>query len=312
MTGQRAALVHQACIYGSDAEFLAMAVPFIDEGLADDVPVIAVTTAHNIALLRATVADCASVEFIENTGWYRAPGRTTIDFHHRIREHPGPGRIRVLGEVVWQGREPRRVREWKDYEALANITFAEAAAWIVCPYDSRVLPDDVVADARRTHPSCLEGRRTRASEEYLGPAAFAVPRPPVLPARRPDAILPLTRDLSAVRRFVETWTTARAGAAGADRATELSAAVSEAAGHLAESGDGRVRLRLWVDAETLSCEVRAPEARLPGAHPGCLPPAVDPVPGDGLWLARYLCSSVTVYADAEGSTAFLEMAPVAG
>ncbi|MFF4232620.1 MEDS domain-containing protein [Streptomyces sp. NPDC001820] len=39
-------------MYGEDEEFLAMAVPFAEEGITAEEPVLAVTTAANIQLLR--------------------------------------------------------------------------------------------------------------------------------------------------------------------------------------------------------------------------------------------------------------------
>lgn len=47
--------------------------------------------------------------------------------------------------------------EWKRYESVLNVAFATSSAWIVCPYDARELPAEVVADAERTHPARLTG-----------------------------------------------------------------------------------------------------------------------------------------------------------
>ena len=35
---------HRACVYGSDRQFLEMALPFLETGLANGEPVLAVTT----------------------------------------------------------------------------------------------------------------------------------------------------------------------------------------------------------------------------------------------------------------------------
>ena len=47
---------HQACLYGDEEEFLAMAVPFVDEGLAAGEPVLAAVAPGNAASVRAILA----------------------------------------------------------------------------------------------------------------------------------------------------------------------------------------------------------------------------------------------------------------
>ncbi len=44
--------IHQACLYGSDDEFQAMALPFVNAGLAAGEPVLVATTAGSAALLK--------------------------------------------------------------------------------------------------------------------------------------------------------------------------------------------------------------------------------------------------------------------
>jgi hypothetical protein len=38
------------------------------------------------------------------------------------------------------------------YEAIVNRALAEHPVWIMCPYDRRVLAEEVVEGASRTHP----------------------------------------------------------------------------------------------------------------------------------------------------------------
>jgi hypothetical protein len=71
----------------------------------------------------------------------------------------------VVGDPVWAARSAAEITAWFRYESLVNLAFASAPATIVCPYDTRTVPDDVIADARRTHPDV-----TQASVDLEGPA----------------------------------------------------------------------------------------------------------------------------------------------
>ncbi len=48
---------HQAGIYGSDREFLEMALPFLESGLSNGEPVLAVTTPANLELISSALGE---------------------------------------------------------------------------------------------------------------------------------------------------------------------------------------------------------------------------------------------------------------
>lgn len=303
-----ATFLHQACVYDSDEEFLAMAVPFVSDGLAEDEPVMVVTTPHNIALVRDVIGDPQGVDYIDHETWYRAPGRTTLNYYDRVRGHTGPGRAaRVIGEVFWLGRAENDLADWKRYESTLNVTFADTSSWIVCPYDTRVLPDHVVADALCTHPGQLSGRQIRPCAGYVSPESFVTREGAIMTPAPPDArILPMSRDPGSVRRFTATW----AGAHGlpTDQITLLSAAAGEVAAYLADAGDGRIGARLWQHPRGTICEVHAPTAQVTDPFVGYQPPGLDPRPGDELWLARYLCE-LEVHREGPSCAIRLQLSP---
>ncbi|WP_340684104.1 sensor histidine kinase [Amycolatopsis coloradensis] len=301
---------HQACIYGSDAEFLDMTTPFIEDGLTRGEATLAVTTPNNIDLLVDTLgANADRVEFVDAYDWYRHPAATLLKYHnyYTARHAERPGHVRIIGEPIWTRRSDLETAELRRYESILNVAFAESSAWIICPYDTRVLAPPVVADAHRIHPARWTGREARPCPDYLDPATFVdaggthpLPTPP------PDAaVLPFTGDLSSVRRFV----TAHAALQGLapQQAAMLSAAVGEVADHVARHGSGRATIRLWAESGRIVCDVHEPVGRITDPFLGYLPPTLDEAPGDGLWLTRQLCRHVETCSGYCGATVRLHV-----
>jgi DcmR-like sensory protein/histidine kinase-like protein len=294
--------VHQACIYRSDNEFLAMAVPFTTAGLARGEPVLAVTRPTNIELLEESLgADAARVRFVDAHTWYRHPPATLSAYDRYVAARRGSGCIRIIGEPVWPAGPGRRVTEWKRYESVINIVFAAAPAWIVCPYDERLLDPAIVADARRTHPALVSGRDTLPCPEFVHPADFfaasehlPLPEPPPY-----AAVLPCYGDLRAVRRFVATQA-ARHGLTP-EPAALFMAAVGEAVTYLLDQGSGRALVRMWARPEAIVCDVADRAGRITDPFPGYRPPADAARPDDGLWLTRQVCELVQVQSGESGS-----------
>nr|BFE79022.1 hypothetical protein GCM10020093_016230 [Planobispora longispora] len=167
-------LVHHALIYDSDEAFLAATAGFCLDGLAAGDKVLAVTTAANIGLLKDGLGQISDgVQFVTAQDWYDTPGRTLAAYNRYVNAHKTHHRrVRIIGEPVWHGRSPAEEAEWTRYESVINAAFEGSPAWIVCPYDERVLPERVVSDARRTHPQLLTGDTARDSRVYTDPAAF--------------------------------------------------------------------------------------------------------------------------------------------
>ncbi len=72
-------------------------------------------------------------------------------------------------------------------------SYDEFLMWMICPYDTRVLRPDIVADARRTHPFCVIGEDMLPSASYTDLHVFRQqPRwwPVAAPARGRHGGLP--------------------------------------------------------------------------------------------------------------------------
>lgn len=168
-------LGHKVLIYSSDDEFLASAVPFLTEGIERSEAVLAVPAASQRDLLRDALGDDAQhVEFLESSEWYeslRGASRGYLDFVQDRFAHGAPW-IRILGDAAWLGRCKAPAVEWFRYESMINLSFASAPATIVCTYDARSLSDDLLMDARRTHPEVVDAGQAATSLEYQSPEDF--------------------------------------------------------------------------------------------------------------------------------------------
>jgi DcmR-like sensory protein len=71
-----------------------------------------------------------------------------------------------VGEAAWAGDADAEIAAWTRYESLVNLAFAPSPATIICTYDEESFPEDVAADARRTHPSIAHGVDATANPSY--------------------------------------------------------------------------------------------------------------------------------------------------
>lgn len=166
-------LEHQVLPYASDEEFLAAAVPFIEAGVADHEPVLAVTSSRNLRLLRGAT-DLTAVTCAKASTWYRSPPAALAGYRQFVSSQLDDGRhwVRILGEPIWAERTASEVRAWTRYEALLTIAFADMAATIVCPYDMREVESAICSEAKQTHPFTLAGAATTRNAGFDSPAVL--------------------------------------------------------------------------------------------------------------------------------------------
>ncbi|MFI0999420.1 anti-sigma factor RsbA family regulatory protein [Streptomyces galbus] len=299
-------LTHQGLVYGSDEEFLAATVPFCREGLARGEAVLAVTTGTNIGLLRRALDDVSGqVEYADAQDWYQRPGATLGAYHRWVDRRTAGGahrRVRVIGEPVWHGRDALETAEWTRYESAVNVAFADCPAWIICPYDTRVLPPAVVADAHRTHPELATDGAAVASDHYADPAdADSVWSRPLAPvgAEGEDAVLSFGADLTDVRTFVAD--TATALGLAPHRTPTLVFAVNEVATNAVQHGGGAGRLVLRRCGPRIVADVVSTGPSHAAWYLGYLPPDPRQPRGHGMWAVRHLCDLLEVHTD-DGAT----------
>jgi len=296
-------LEHDAFIYGTDEAFMDTLVPWLQEGLEHEDGAVVATTATHIDRFRdALGADETSVSFFSADAFYVHPAQTIAVWQRMLSEaaDTGVAYTRIVGEVAF-GATPDIQTSWTRYESALNAVFERSPAWIVCPYDTRTLPSDVVDQAWRTHPTVWNSTRHK-SDRYELPARLL--REIVEPGRSvtgpPSLVLPIDDQLSDLRESV------RALANEADlpkaRAEELVLAVTELAGNTVRHAGGGGWLALWITSEGIVCEVTDQGGGVQDPLAGLVPPKPAASTGMGLWIARQLSDSFAIGTDDEGTT----------
>jgi anti-sigma regulatory factor (Ser/Thr protein kinase) len=292
---------HEAFVYDSDDEFVGQIATFIERGIEEGSSVLAVTTRSNGALLRDALGGVSEqVAFADRADWYMRPAATIAAFHATLGEmvRDGASSLRVVGEVQF-GPTKAEWDEWKAYEAIVNRALADHPAWLMCPYDRRMLPGEVIEGASRTHPDVL-GLGAQPCLHFDDPADVVRD---LAPARDLDGELrsvPPGGDPVAFReRLAAELAAAKVPEA---KALKLLVAANEVAVNAFEHAGGPERLRVGVIDGRFVCEVsdRGPGFDSPLA--GYLPPKPEAGRGSGLWTARQLTSRLELIPSADGLT----------
>ena len=164
---------HEAGFYGSDADFRALIVPFVEEGIAAGEPVIIGYDDRKIALLRSWLTNPSAVEFIGAMALYATPARAIAACRRMFELHAamGAGQIRIAGEVPHPGNGGR-FEGWDRYESAINTVWEDFPVWGRCLYDTTTAAA-VLDVVERTHPCIVwpSGER-RASDRYQDACVF--------------------------------------------------------------------------------------------------------------------------------------------
>ncbi|GGP67065.1 MEDS domain-containing protein [Saccharothrix coeruleofusca] len=296
---------HHAAVYTTDEEFLAVAAPFVAEGIELGEPVLVATTPANVESLRSALGTLAGDFDHAETAYFgrRPPERATAFFRywqHKVTSATCRN-VRVLAEPLWAGRTRADATAWRRMESGLNVVLAATNVWMLCPYDARVVGEEGVTHALMTHPEHVVDGEVITSPHYVEPAHYAdtcdaLPLPP----RPADArVLPLRGDLQALRRFI----VGRAIGFGLseENAAMLTVAVGEALAFLRDDGHAA----MWLADGSLVCELSGAQAGELDPFAGFRPPALHAptAPGDGLWVTRQICESVDVRC-VEGTVVF--------
>jgi len=95
---------------------------------------------------------------------------------------------------------------------------------------------------------------------------------------------------------------------GRDRTDDVVLAVNEITTNAVEHGPGDAEICLWSDADGFVAEVHD-QGVLGNPLPGLIAPHPAEPRGRGVWIARQLCDSLHVWADAGGTHVRLRAAP---
>lgn len=299
---------HDALFYAGDSEFVELCSRFVEEGLEAGEPVLVAVVPKKIDMLREALGDAAAeVLFVDMARIGRNPSRIIPVWHDFIAGRPDLApRVRGIGEPIWAGRTGDEIVEAQRHESLINLAFQDAPGWILCPYDTGSLPDDVLAEAYRSHPYVAVGSSRQASNHYLGLQEIGTPfqRPLPPPQGAVEAMSITPGCLAEARRFVG----GRAAAQGLDyeRIEDFKLAVSELVANTLAHGGGRGTLRIWVEVDDVVMEV-VDEGVIDQPLIGRKAPTPAQEGGRGMWMVNQLCDLVQVRTHPGGSVVRVRM-----
>lgn len=300
---------HQALFYAGDRELVAGLLGFVREGLQAGDKVLVVLNESKLRALGAALgSDAARVSFADMDSVGANPARI-IPLWSGFVEALAPGQsARGVGEPITHSRAPAELAECQLHESLLNLAFAEGPPfWLLCPYDTSSLDEAVLHEARSSHALIASGSHLPVASQHFVPVETRSalssrdlsPPPPDAQAVSVDpGSIALTRHLVRVR----------ASEFGLEHsaASDFALAAHEVIANSVKHGGGHGTLLLWVDDNTLICEVRD---RGHFAEPlaGRRRPSESGATGRGLWMANQLCDLVQIRTVPEGSVVRLHI-----
>ena len=307
--------VHSALIYQSQQEYLDFVTRFVSEGLAMDEAVLVAVPSDKLALLqdalRAGGELSADLRMVDIAEVARNPSRFMAMEGSFVDDHPDQ-RVRIVSQLAWPGRTGEELVACVEHEALLNGAMDGYQVTGLCLYDASRLGDDVLADARATHPLLWSDGGLRRNVDYAPDAALQRCNRP-LPGN-PGAVTYVVRksaDLSPARSFAVNY----AGWVGLsqDGIEDLQLVATELASNSLMYTDGACQLAFWRDDDYLVCE-----ARDTGCFEDPLVGRLDPGPcgpaSRGLYLVNAISDLVRTHTTTSGTTiqAYLRFDPSAG
>jgi anti-sigma regulatory factor (Ser/Thr protein kinase) len=304
---------HEAGLYGSDAEFAALIVPFAEEGVAAGEPVIIGYDDRKAGLLRSWLADPSAVEFIADQSLYATPAGAIATYRRMFELHTamGAAQIRIAGDVPHPGNRGR-FDGWDRYECALNTVWQDLPVWSRCLYDTTTAPPAVLEVVERTHPRLVSpsGQR-RASERYQEAPVFeplpAAPDP--LEAAAP--LVELTGRPAAETRHA----LAQIGRSRINNTTltDLIIGASEAVSNALRHGQPPVTVRIWATSDRIVVTVHDTGPGPADPLAGLVPAAHSPTdPGQGLWVMHQLDIDTALIHTSRGFTVRLRAGPLPG
>jgi len=299
---------HEVAFYDDTDAYLSTAIPFLREGLAAGEPTMVALGPEKTELVRGALGpEADEIRFVDIEELGRNPARLLPAWREFAAEQPDGSTLRGLGEPVWPGRDAAEVDECHRHEALLNEVFGEAGGIsLLCPYDSRALPDHVLQEALRTHPEVAgrDGAGLPSPSWDEGPSRDPLagelrPRPADAPEFRFEL-----ESLHELRGFV-----ARAAASAGisdERAEDAILAASEVAANSIVHGGGMGQAYAWNEGGALHFESRD-SGQITEPLVGRVRPTPTQVKGRGLWMANQLCDLVQIRSSDAGTVVRLRL-----
>ncbi len=311
-TSEATRLRHSVAFFDAEPELMTRLLAVVTAALEAGEPVALALRPTTEKALRAAPCDLTdAVELARPDGPDGPSGQTlAARWARELRTLAGPGGRQVtLVAEHWGAFDGADGGFWTELDAAANVALADLPVAMTCFYPAFPLHEAVLSGARRNHRTVLRGGLPVENAEYLSPleVLLATPAPAPHVLGPPDVRRAFGAwALNEIRAMVQAALT-DAGF-GLDRAEDVVLAVNEIATNAVEHGPGDAEIFVWTDADGFVVEVHDAGV-LANPLPGLVAPHPAEPRGRGVWIARQLCDSLHVWADAEGTHVRLRAAP---
>ena len=299
---------HGAAVVSSREELVAVALPYLEEGLrAGDLTVLSCPP-DTVELLRRELREPATA-LVDDTGLSLIGARPPDVFSHvreyaeRARAEQRP-RLRVLAESRAEPG-PERWREEMRVDAVFNEVMAQLPVMAVCLYDRERMPDELVTSAALTHPRLLTAAGWVTSDFFESPASFVRGLPVPRAAMEDGPSVYAVDDAPSLPHLRHALGGALDAHVGdPDLRDDLHLALSEVAANAFRHGRRPVSARLWTDGLCMICTISDGGTSFDDPLAGFVPAHGYDLSrgGMGLWLARKLWDHVDLISHARGFT----------
>lgn len=325
--GAGAGFAHTAVCYRTTAELVDVVLPFVEEGLARTEPVWVNLSAERLAALKSALGRSGSrprppraspsgpeggVHWTDTHQWHPHPARRlrAIGDLVRVQERHHPRRLRFVGECALPEGPPALVEEWERFDAVLNDALAGAPLTMVCTYDAKVLPAEVLERVQASHPT-LGVTTPITNSQYVPPDQFCAR------AREPFALRPEGARYAGPKATpAEARSLVRAAArpeAGDGTPVEQAAAedlaicATELVTNSWRAGAGRIEVWCWGQGGEAVAQVADDGPGWADPLAGYRRPQADDESGRGLWVARQLADVLQIRTDASGTVIQVRM-----
>lgn len=290
---------HGAAVVATETELLAVALPFLDEGLRAGDLVVLSCAADTVELIRSALGtDASRVESEPRASLLGSRAPDALQIARRFLDRAqgsGSGRLRVLAGVDF-GDDPADWREGQRYESVTNRLLTDAMA-AMCLYDRRRVPDKLLESAAATHPYLVHGTDWRRNPGFQDPGLYvpSLPLPrtsaedgdPVFQVENAPTLAGLRHQLGSVLAVLVP---------DRDQQEDLHLAAAEIAANAFRHGVRPVSARVWADGDRVICVISDRGTAYTDPLSGFIPAHGPDLSrgGMGLWLARKLWDHVDV------------------
>jgi anti-sigma regulatory factor (Ser/Thr protein kinase) len=289
---------HEGFVFSDEDEVRARVVPFVEEGLSRDEPVIVVADDAVRDVLTSELGPrIDELAIFASSREFWVGGHDSLAAHQRnmkpFLDAGSPWRL--VGQPSWLDQPGGEV--WSRFEAVANEALADYPYYSLCLHDRRRLPAEAIATQMRVHPLVWDGDGPVPNPGYMVTEAFLDDAEPAWQPG-PDVRTLVVHDLAGGPSAVAAWLDL--GRMGSRRA-DVRLAVHEVVVNALQAA-GAAEVSEWYDDGSAVWQVRDSGPGVRDRSLGYVLAGQDLASGRGLWTARRLADDSALRSTDDGTT----------